>query len=305
MRTMATTPEHAVDVINERFGRHPRRRALHAKGLFCAGTFTASPAAAELTRAAHLQGAAVPVRARVSNGGGDPNVPDYEPDVRGLAVKFELPDGSSTDISAQSIPRVPIKTVDRFLDLVALSKPSLRTAARFPLFVARGPGVLSGIAAAAGAMKPAASYATIAYYGIHAFRWLDADGGERYVRYTWQPGAGEQRLSGKEAKALGRDYLQSELRERVAAGPVRFTLSVQIAAPTDRTDDPSAVWPSDRRRVDAGVLELTEAIEDPEADGSVVVFDPGRLTDGIELSEDPLLRFRPSAYSESVKRRTS
>ena len=87
----------AVDVINARFGRHPRRRALHAKGIWCRGTFRATPEAAALSRAVHLQGGDVEVLARLSNGGGNPNVPDYEPDVRGLAVKFELPGGEATD----------------------------------------------------------------------------------------------------------------------------------------------------------------------------------------------------------------
>jgi len=35
------------------------------------------------------------------------------------------------------------------------------------------------------------------------------------------------------------------------------------------------------------------------------LFDPMRLTDGIEPSDDPVLRFRPRAYSVSVERRTS
>ena len=34
------------------------------------------------------------------------------------------------------------------------------------------------------------------------------------------------------------------------------------------------------------------------------VFDPTRVVDGIELSDDPILRYRPGAYSESVSRRT-
>ena len=34
-----------------------------------------------------------------------------------------------------------------------------------------------------------------------------------------------------------------------------------------------------------------------------MVFDPTRVVDGIELSDDPILRYRPSAYAESVKRR--
>ena len=85
----------AVDVINASFGRHPRRRALHAKGIWCRGTFRATPEAAALSRAAHLQGGDVPVLARLSNGGGNPKCPDYAPDVRGLAVKFELPGGEA------------------------------------------------------------------------------------------------------------------------------------------------------------------------------------------------------------------
>jgi hypothetical protein len=44
-------------------------------------------------------------------------------------------------------------------------------------------------------------------------------------------------------------------------------------------------------------------IEDPERSGDVIVFDAVRVTDGIELSDDPVLQFRPRAYSVSVDRR--
>ena len=60
-----------------------------------------------------------------------------------------------------------------------------------------------------------------------------------------------------------------------------------------------------RRRIDAGTLELTEIIEDPEAGGDIVVFDAVRVTDGIELTDDPVLNFRPLAYSESAGRRAA
>ena len=58
---MSITSEEAIDVVNEVFGRHPGYRALHAKGTLCKGTFTATPVAGELTRAAHMQGEPVPV----------------------------------------------------------------------------------------------------------------------------------------------------------------------------------------------------------------------------------------------------
>ena len=40
---------------------------------------------------------------------------------------------------------------------------------------------------AAPTLKPPESYASIPYYGIHAFKWIDAQGTERYVRYTINP----------------------------------------------------------------------------------------------------------------------
>src|SRR4051794_31085266 len=109
------SPADAVDQIHARFGRHDGARALHAKGTLLEGTFTATPEAARLTRAVHMQGEPVEVTARVSNGSGDPNSRDGEPDVRGMAVTFHLPDGARTDISAQTVPRFPVRTPDEFI----------------------------------------------------------------------------------------------------------------------------------------------------------------------------------------------
>ena len=69
-------------------------------------------------------------------------------------------------------------------------------------------------------------------------------------------------------------------------------------------NDPSAGWPEDRQRVRAGTLELTALETERESGDDVLVFDPTRVTDGIELSDDPVLRFRSRAYSESVYRRS-
>lgn len=295
-------PEQAVDVINARFGAHPRTRALHAKGNWCSGTFTATQAARGLSSAAHLQGAPVPVLARLSNGGGDPGVPDYVPDVRGLAVSFELPDGSRTDLSAQSAPHFTSPTPDDFLELVRAST-GRSAAVRFPLYFATRPRAARTLPANLQALKPVVSYATVRYYTVHAYRWLAADDSARYTRCTWVPEAGEHRMGLREARRLGPDYLRPELERRLAAGPVRFTLEAQIAGPDDDPDDPSRQWPESRERVAVGTLELDTLVPDPEAGGGVVVFDPTRVTDGIELSGDPVLLFRAKAYSASVERR--
>jgi catalase len=295
------SPERAVDVVNERYGRHPRYRALHAKGIVCRGTFTATPEAAQLCRAGHLQGEPVEVTARLSNAAGDPGVPDYLPDIRGLAVAFHLRDGTRTVLSAQSAPRFPVSSPDAFIELVQALAPGPGRLWRLPLFLARHPGAASSLPVNAKALRPPQSYATLPYYAVHAYKWIAPDDSHRFVRCRWEPAAGDQRISPAAAKSAGADYLSDELRKRLADGPVHFDLHVQIAEPADNTADPSAQWPASRRDVVAGRVELTETA--PE--NGVLVFDPTSIVDGIELSDDPVLRFRSQAYSVSIERRTT
>jgi catalase len=302
---MPATPQQAVQTANDAYGRHPGARALHAKGVLLKGTFTATPEAASLSRAAHLQGGPVPATVRFSNGSGDPRSADYLPDVRGLAVKLYLPDGSRTDIVAQTAPRFPVRTPEGFLELVRATSPTPASAVRFPLFLIRHPGALARLPPNVAALAPPASFATCPYYAIHAFKWIDRSGEGRFVRYTLIPEAGARTLGVRKARKLGRDYLHEEIRERTERESVRFAVEVQIAALGDEVDDPSAQWPADRHRVRIGMLEITELETGRERDGDVLVFDPSRVTDGIECSGDPVLRFRPRAYSESVARRTS
>jgi catalase len=301
---VAVTPAQAADAANEAFGRHPGFRALHAKGTLLGGTFTATPVAGRLTRAAHMQGERIPATIRVSNGSGNPDSPDYAPDVRGLAVKLYLSDGSRTDIVAQTAPRFPVHTPEAFVKLLAAQHPGPAMAWKFPLFLARHPEAIRSLPANLPSLRPPASYAACSYYAIHAYRFLDSDGGARYVRYTLVPEVAESRLGPREAKRRGRDYLQKEIRERLTDGSVRFALELQIAAAGDDVDDPASVWPQDRERVRAGTLEITGPETERETGGDVLVFDPTRVVDGIELSDDPVLRFRAPAYSESVARRT-
>ena len=47
--------EEIVDAINAINGSHPGHRAVHAKGIVCEGTFTPTPEAAKLSRAAHFR----------------------------------------------------------------------------------------------------------------------------------------------------------------------------------------------------------------------------------------------------------
>ena len=293
---MSSLAEEVVDAINEISGAHPGHRVAHAKGTLLAGTFT--PNSSGLTTAAHMQAEPVRVTARVSNGGGDPGIPDYAREGRGMAVKFYLPDGSKTDIVGLSLPCFFVRTPEDFL---SFTRARLDPERLMPDWLGAHPEALAGIQAALGA-NPPASYATCAYNSIHSYRWVDADGGSRFVRYRFVPEEGEQALSPEDAKARGRDYLQEEV---LARGESAFRLQVVIAADADDVDDPTVAWPEEREHVEVGRLVLDGPELERERDGDVLVFDPTRVTDGIELSGDKILRFRPHTYSVSVERRIS
>jgi catalase len=290
-----------MELIHERYGAHDGHRALHAKGAIYTASFTATPEAARLTRAGHMQGDPVPVIARFSNGGGDPTVPDYVPDVRGLAVSFRLADGSATDILAQTLPSFPFRDQEGFLATLAISKPSLGALVRFPAFAVRYPKALAKLPETQRLMGRRVSFAARTYYPFHAYKWIDADGGERFVRYRWLPTVDEPDLSKAEVKRRGANYLFDELAERLGREPVRMQLELTIAGDGDEPDDPSDEWAQDRERVIAGTLEVT-AIDTDADDG--IVFDPMRVVDGIEPSGDPVLRYRPDVYTLSHARRT-
>lgn len=288
-------PEQAIDQINEIFGKHPGYRALHAKGAFYTGTFNATPRAAALSRAGHLQGEPVPIRVRWSNGGGNPKISDKAPDVRGMAVSFRLADGTATDLLGQTAPRFPVRTPEAFLAMAkAVQKPYL-----MPLFLAKHldafPALLSTIRSKA--TVPPYSYAEVTYYPVHAYKWVAADGTETWVRYRFTPCGGAR----PEGTFSGADRLREEIAARLAAGPVDYTLEVQQAQAGDDPDDPMALWTGEF--FDAGTLTITGPDPSRETNGEIVVFDPTRIVDGIELSRDPILLYRPSAYSASAGRR--
>ena len=297
------TPDQAIDTIRETGGAQPGYRALHAKGKLYRGTFTATAEAARLSRAAHLNGSTVPALVRFSSGSGNPKQPDNAPGVRGMAVKFTLPDGSTTDVSTQTAKLFPASTPDGFISLLHAMRPGATAPLRLAGYIATHPRFLAALPVVRAANKVPASYATVAYHGLHAFRWVAADGSGRFVRYHLLPAADEDFLPPDVAKAKGADFLIDELDDRLASQPVRFDYQVQIAAHGDSTVDPSKPWHS-TQTVTVGSLEITGVETEREHGGDIVVFDPMRVTDGIEPSDDPVLRFRTLAYSASVKLRT-
>ncbi|MEY2568262.1 MAG: catalase [Actinomycetota bacterium] len=297
-----------IDALKEIGAAHDGHRAVHAKGTLCAAEFTPTPEAATLSTAAHFRGPPVRAHVRFSNGAGDPDAPDYEPrEGRGMAVKFYPPDSPTTDIVALTLPVFFVRDPEGFLEFVRARVPDPATGEpdmnKLGAFLGAHP---ESLAAAEHVMlsQPPESYLRQAYNSLHSYGFVDAEGTLRFGRYRFEPDAGVASIPTDEAEALGAHYLRDDLAARLAAGPARFTLWVQLAEQDDPVDDPTQAFPEERERVELGTLVVTGLAFDREQDGDILVFDPTRVIDGLELSNDAILRFRADAYAESVKRRT-
>jgi len=292
--------ERLVEAIAPRYGVTPGRRAAHTRGLCCDAVFTPAPAAAELTAAPHMQGGPVPAVVRFSNASSHPNPVDALQEVAGMAVKFLLPDGRETDIVALSLPIFFVREPEDFIEFSHARASNLRLLG----YVLRHPESLRALVYAGRRRRRImASRWQAAYFGIHAFRWSAPDGAPTYIRYELRPEAGVKEVPRREARGKDRDFLNQELAARLRQGPVGFELVLEVAEPGDATDDPTRPWPTGRRRVVAGRLEINAVTADQEEGCERRVFDPTHVIDGIECSDDRILEARRLAYSASIKRR--
>jgi catalase len=154
--------------------------------------------------------------------------------------------------------------------------------------------------------KPApVSFATESFYSNNAFTFINKDGVKQMGRYQILPAGGPQYLDDAAAKSKAPNYLSEELKARLTDAPAKFRLVLQLAAPGDRTDDSTIVWPADRKTVELGTIALTAVAPDSSIAEKALAFDPIRLTDGIELSDDPLPTLRSLVYALSVAHRRS
>lgn len=289
----------------------PGFRRGHARGIAFRGTFRATPEVAALTTAEMLQGAPVDVVVRLSNGGASPYLPDRAAANRGntlgIGVRFELPSGGHSMWTALSVTAFPARNAEDFVALTAAQRPEpptmLPNPLRFLRFVATRPHCAPGVVAA-GTLKPTKSFATTRFNGLHAYHLVDAEGRRRAFRARWMPVAGVQDMDPADDVALPPQYLVDDIRRRVAAGPVRWRLVLQMAAEGDPTDDLTKQWPETRPQLVAGEVVIDRLHEDPDlVEGWC--FDPTLMPPGIELSDDPVLHLRSEVYWESHRRRTS
>jgi catalase len=289
-------------------GIHPGFRPVHARSVMCSGAFRPSPAAAQLTRAPHAARPSTPVTVRFSLASADPAAADNAPQAaspQGMAVRFHLADHVHTDVVAHSHNGFPTRTGEEFLEFLraaAASGPGAPTPPPIAAFLAVHPKAKAYVEAP----KPVpTSYARQAYFAVTAFRFTNADGQSRFGRFRLRPDAGTEFLTPEQAAGKTADFLTAELSERLARGPVRFRVLVQLAEAGDEVADATAVWPETRPEVEFGTLTLTERVDELAPERRKIIFDPIPRVDGIDSAGDPLTAVRSDLYLMSGRRRRS
>lgn len=295
-----------VDQMNALYGAHPAVRANHAKGAVFEGTFTPAQGADALSSAVFLKGAPTPLVIRFSNAGGKPVAPDTDPStggVRGMAIKFRLPDGSETDMVCISANGFPVATGEDFLAMlqaVGASGPNVPKPTPLEKFLSAHPAAHTFVTTP----RPVAvSYGTEPYFGNNAFKFTNAQGVSKFGRYRIVPESGAAYVSDEEALKRPPNALADNLRASLEKGPVKFRLLVQLAAADDPTTDATKVWPDDRPMAELGEISVTKALDTQKIENELL-FLPTNLTSGIEPSDDPIINTRTEAYAESFGRRT-
>jgi catalase len=299
------TAQRVVGALQANGGVHPGFRRNHAKGVCVAGYFEGNGQASDISSADVFKAARTPVIGRFAIPGGNPGIPDASTPVRSMAIEFKLPNAQQWRTGMNNTPVFVVNTPEGFYEQLVASRPDPATGkpdpARLKAFFAAHPETQPFLAWVK-THPPSSSFGNAAYYGINAFRAIDAHGNAHFIRWSMVPEATPAPITADEKSQ--HDFLSSELHERLQQGPLRWHLVLTVAQPGDVTTDATQAWPDDRVHIDAGTLVIERETAQADGDCRDINFDPTVLPEGLKVSDDPLLAARSSAYAVSYNRRT-
>jgi catalase len=301
-----TSPVELIKALQDVYGAHPGFRKNHAKGTCATGSFVGLPEATPHSRSVLFSGAIIPVVARFSLGGGNPDAPDAGKGPRGMGLEFRLADGSKQHMTMINSPVFFAIVPKTFLDNLIAAKPDPATGKPDPAalkeFAATHPDA-AGMTKFYADHNPPPSYANSAFFGIHTFKFIDKDNKTTLVKWRFVPEDGEKELTNAELTSMPRDFLEQALIDRVKQGPVKWDMWVTIGEPGDPETNPTVLWPSDRKEFKAGTLTFTAATPQEGAECKTINYDPLVMSDGIAPTDDPVLLFRSPSYAVSFVKR--
>lgn len=302
------TADQVVSALESTFGVQPRERRNHIKGTCADGEFIGSLETHVYTRSALFSNKPVPVVARFSLPGANPKVSDTTKIPRGMALEFRLPDGNLQHMTMLNTPVFGAASPQTFFDNIVANKPDLATGKPDPekikAFKASHPDSLQQAEFLA-KNNPPPSWTNSSYFGIHTFKFVNRENKTTLVRWHFVPQDGEKRMSDDELKSSPPNFLEQKLIERVKHGTVGWDMMLTIGVPSDPEDNPTLLWPNDRKEVKIGTLTISSATPQKGAECEKINFDPLVMADGIEPTNDPVLLFRSSAYAISFGKRLS
>ena len=296
------TPQALVDGFSGPSGPPLGHRRNHSKGICFTGVFESNGSGLELSRAQVFTQGQFPVVGRFNLAVADPNADDAKARVRGMGLMISTPDGQEWRMAMIDAPFFPVSTVEAFRGLQIASASKEPDA--IPKFAQAHPefATFGGWAQSA---PWTGSYAEQPYNSLNSFIFTDNSGNDHAVRWSFVPAAQPVPVPPEELAKRGPNFLETEIADRIKAGPARWTMEVTVANAGDQTADPSKAWPQDRRSIEVGSL-IVQRIE-AEAGGPCrdINFDPTVLPNGIRTSDDPFPAARSSAYRVSYDRRTA
>ncbi|MEQ1661967.1 MAG: catalase family peroxidase [Thiobacillus sp.] len=300
--------DQVVTALEGTFGVHKGERRNHTKGTCAAGEFIGSTAASAYTRSVLFSGKPVPVVARFSVPGGNPKVSDTAKTPRGLALEFKLADGSLHHMTMLNTPVFGAALPQTFFDDIVAKKPDPATGKPDPekikAFKASHPDSVPQAKFLA-EHNPPPSWANSSYFGIHTFKFISRNNETTLVRWRFVPKDGQKEMSDDELKSSPPNFLERKLIDRIKHGPVRWDMMLTIGAPGDPVDNPTLMWPPNRKEIKVGTLSISSAKAQKGADCEKINFDPLVMAEGIKPTNDPVLLFRSPAYAVSFGKRLS
>jgi catalase len=294
-------------------------RIVHPRGSGAHGSFECYEDLGDVTRA-HLFGAAgrrTPVFVRFSTVVGFRGSADTVRDVRGFATKFYTDEGN-WDLVGNNMPVFFIQDAIKFPDLVHSIKPEQHhqmpqaSAAHdtFWDFASLTPETTHTLMWVTSPRGVPRSYRMMEGFGVHTFRFVNADGDATFVKFHWRPLLGTHSLVWDETqKIAGKDpdFNRRDLWDAIDQGDFpEWELGVQLVPEADehRFDfdllDPTKIIPEEEvplRRI--GKMTLDRNPDNFFAETEQVAFHPGNVVPGIDFTNDPLLQGRLFSYLDT------
>ncbi|WP_110798164.1 catalase HPII [Cronobacter sakazakii] len=294
-------------------------RIVHARGSAAHGYFQPYKSLSDITKAAFLSDPEkiTPLFVRFSTVQGGAGSADTVRDIRGFATKFYTEEGIF-DLVGNNTPVFFIQDAHKFPDFVHAVKPEPHWAIpqgqsahdTFWDYVSLQPETLHNVMWAMSDRGIPRSYRTMEGFGIHTFRFINAEGKGTFVRFHWKPVAGKASLIWDESQKLtGRDpdFHRRDLWEAIEAGDYpEYELGVQLIPEEDEFKfdfdllDSTKLIPEELVPVQlVGKMVLNRNPDNFFAENEQAAFHPGHIVPGLDFSNDPLLQGRLFSYTDT------